>query len=611
MEAMLRMKYALVFEGLVAKGRTLDEVKANLVMLFGVPTEKVESMFRPGVRMQIKQDLDFDGAVAARASFERSGALCRIVETSTGKEAPPPVPSPAAVASAASPVPDTLLAVPRHFYFLLPLRLLISITPVMMLLSLKLLPFKLSQMPMEGAIVLTALFVLFFLLAVFTVWRMWQPALTLSPRGVEQRLSRSFTTDFAAWETIEGMSVNERTVQGKIQKKVKLVIATDEGRTREAVFGINGLDGGEEALTILRRLVPERKPEDFSHVLKRLKPLQTETMRYRDIELTREGIVRKGETISWDRITCMTTEGFVIAGYGSVAIGYSGKGAGNVIDIRASTTEKYLECLKLILSKARNVSVDPGIIGMLEYPAEAAKKDGYAVILIVTGFLLSLVGLIVLSFYPPTVGSTWLYPLLLLPLALVPLIWTLKLLGTRYQGGVAAPSRKIVGATLFNLGTVLSVAILFSLSPASFIWLLADMSALSGRMEQAEELYLKAEPALGKNEDFIFTLGQFYFRKGDWSRAAGYYIRSYDKDPTNWMPEPLAKIPDTLSKAGRHEEALQWCERILRQYAGDRHVTGVIERRKKEISQVLDAKNQAVIAQDSATEAGRVGRIPE
>jgi len=587
---MVRKKYALVFEGRVAEGKTLDEVKANLVRLFGVPTEKVESMFRPGVRLQIKQDLDYDSAVAAKASFERSGALCSLVETSTASEAPPPVPSRAAVTPAASPVPDSLLVVPRRFYLVLPFRLLISLAPVMMLLLPILLPFKLSQMPMEGATVLTALFMLFFLLAVFAGWRMWQPVLILSTRGVEQKLSRLFTSDFAAWESIEGMTVEEGTVQGRLQKMVKLLIATDEGRTRESVFGITGLDGGEEALTILRTLVPERKPEDFSRVLNRMKPLQTETMRYRDIELTREGIVRKGEKIPWDRITRMTTEGFVIAGYGSVVIGYSGKGDGKTFGISASTTEDYLDCIRLILSKARNASVDPGIIGMLEYPPEAAKKDGYAVLLIVTGVLLSLAGLIILSFYPPTIGSTWLYPLLLLPLALAPLVWTLKLLGTRYEGGVADPSRKIVGAALFNLGTVLSVAILFSLSPASFLWLLADTVALSGRMEQAEELYMKAEPALGKNEDFIFTLGQFYFRKGDWNRAAGYYIRSYEKDPTNWMPEPLAKIPDSLSKAGRHEEALRWCERILRQYAGNRQVTGVIERRKNEIIDVMAAR---------------------
>ncbi len=496
------------------------------------------------------------------------------------------------------PPESSSLAVPRRFYLLRPLRLLVSITPVMMVISLKLLPFKLSQMPVEGAFVLTTLFVLFFLLVVYLVWRIWQPALTLSSQGIEQKLSRFFTTDFVAWNTIQGMTVNERTVQGTLQKMVKMVIATEEGKTRELVFGIAGLDDGEEALKILRQIVPERKPEDFSRVLTRLKPLQTEAMQYRDINMTPEGIVHKGESISWDRITNLMTEGFVIAGYGSVAVEYTG--GVKQLAIRASTKQEYLDCIRLILSKSRNASVDPAIIGMLEYPTDAAKKDSYAVFLIVTGFLLSLAGLIVLSFYPPTVGTTWLYPLLLLPLALAPLAWTLKLLSTRFQGGNADPSRKIIGGMLFNLGAVLSVATLFILSPASFTWLLADSAALTGRMEQAEGLYLKAEPVLAKNEDFIFTMGQFYSRKGDWNKAAGYYIRSYDKDPTNWMPAPLANIPDSLSKAGRYEEALKWCERIQIQYAGNRHVTNLIERKRKEITQVLESKHQGAIAKESA-----------
>jgi len=501
--------------------------------------------------------------------------------------------------TATAPDLDSLLAVPRRFYYQLHLRLIISITPMMMLLLLKLLPFNVSQLPIEGATVLAVLFLFFFLFAIFVAWRFWQPALTLTKRGIEQNLSALFTTDFVAWATIEGMMVDERNVYGRIQKMVKLVIATDDGRTREAIFAVTALHDGAEALTILRRLVPERKPSDFSHVLQRLKPLQTEKMHYRDIELTREGVVRKGETIPWDHITFIRMEGMVIAGYGSVTLGYSGKIGGSKLIIRASTNDKYLDCIKLILSKAQKASVDPGIIGMLGYPVEAARRDGYAVALIVTGFLLSLMGLIVLSFYPPTVASTWLYPLLLIPLAIAPLVWTLKLLSTRFKGGMANSSGKIIGATLFNFGPVLSVAILFSLSPASFLWLLADSSALAGRMEQAEKLYMKAEPALGKNEDFIFTLGQFYFRKGDWNRAAGYYMQSYKKDPTNWLPEPLEKIPESLLRAGRHEEALQWCERIMGQYTGNRQVTRMIERMKKEIVLSQEAKNREVTVQES------------
>lgn len=499
-----------------------------------------------------------------------------------------PSPTKAEAAPVPPPNPASILAAPRRFYLTRYLRIIFSIAPLApltLLISQKILPFKISQMPMEGITILTAVFIGFFLLTVFFAWRMWQPLLTLSANGIEHKFS--LKTDFVPWNSVQGLTVSERTVQGKIQKMVKLITATEGGKTRETTFGISGLEGGEEALSILRQLVPDRKAGDFTRTLQQMKPPQTDTMRYRNIEVTSEGIVLKRDIIPWNRITDMTTEGLVIAGYGSVSVGYSETGKGNKLVIRASTTEEYMDFIKLILSRAKNASIDPAIIAMLEYPPAAAKKDGYAVILIATGVLLALGGLIVLSFYPPTIGSTWLYPLLLLPLAAAPLAWTLKLLSARFEGGNADSTKKILGASLFNVGAVLAVAILFVLSPASLIWLMADTAALTGRMAQAEELYMKAEPSLGKNEDFIFTLGQFYSRKGDWNRAAGYYIQSYEKDPTNWMPEPLAKIPDSLTKAGRHEEALQWCERIMKQYAGNRQVTSVIEKKKTEIIQVL------------------------
>ncbi|MEN6623921.1 MAG: hypothetical protein ABFD50_20545 [Smithella sp.] len=493
--------------------------------------------------------------------------------------------------STSPPNPSAILTVPRYFYFPRHMRIFFSLAPVVpvtLLFSQQILPFKISQMPTEGIIVLAVLLIVFFLLTIFVAWRIWQPLLTLSINGIEQK--PFFKTNFVPWSSIQGMTVSEITIHGKIKEMVKLVIATEKGGTRESTICTYGLEGGEEALSILRKIVPEKKAGDFFRTPKQMKPLQTDAMRYRDIEVSCEGIVFKGERIPWDSIINLSTEGMVIAGYGSISVEYSGTGKRNKFIIRASITDDYLDCVKLILSRAKNAVVDPGMIAMLGYPPAAAKKDICAVVLIATGVLLAFGGLIVLSFYPPTVASTWLYPLLLLPLAIAPLVWTIKLLSARFERGTADSTRKIIGAALVNLGTIFAVAILFSLSPASFLWLMADTAVLTGHMAQAEELYVKAEPTLGKNEDFIFTLGQFYFRKGDWNRAAAYYIRSYDKDPTNWMTEPLAKIPDSLTKAGRHEEALQWCERIIKQYAGNRQVTSMIEKKKMEIIRILGEK---------------------
>ena len=57
---------------------------------------------------------------------------------------------------------------------------------------------------------------------------------------------------------------------------------------------------------------------------------------------------------------------------------------------------------------------------------------------------------------------------------------------------------KTIGGMLFNLGSVLSVTILFILSPASFTWLLADTATLTGRIEQAEEAVPKGRTGTRK-----------------------------------------------------------------------------------------------------------------
>lgn len=376
----------------------------------------------------------------------------------------------------------------------------------------------------------------------------------------------------------------------------RLILSPDSKGTTEMVVGLSALDGGDEALALLKQLIPEKKARDFSNALQKFKPVSTETLKYRDVEIVREGLVttdkgwRKARVVvPWDNIASIRTEGFVIAGYGSLVVGFLDKGIERKVAIRASTSEQYHDCIKLLITNAKNATVDPGVIAILEYSISSAKADMLAILLICTGMILGMAGLLILSFYPPTIAATWVYPLLLVPLSAAPFVWTIKLVSSRFKGGGVEPSKKIAGASLFNVGTILSVAILFSLSPASFLWLLADSNALMGRMDAAEAIYLKAEPVLVKNEDFLFTLGQFYSRKGDWDKASQFYIRSYEKDSTNWLPQPLTQIPNSLCMAGKYDEALQWCDRIVKQYSGRREVVRAIERKKDEIRRKMPA----------------------
>jgi tetratricopeptide (TPR) repeat protein len=590
-------RYCLVFCGELAVGKQIETVKNNLCALLKTSPEQVESLFVSGKKTIIKGDLEHGQAIIYKTAFEKTGALCAIVETGSSIW---PIDNVNTTGAAAANNPAKLTEL-RSFYIKLPIKLIVAATPLFLIIIAILLPFNFSQLPKEGAIVLASLFSIVFALTVYLTWKFWKPVLILSNQGIEYSLANLFKPISLAWGQIQGIIIVKQTVQGKVQTKARLALASGSKGTTEVEIGLNALEGGEDALALLRQMIPEKKSKDFSDTLQRFKPVLTDTMKYRDVEIVREGIVTTSKVgkenrvvVTWDSIVSISTEGLVIAGYGSVIVEYIDKGVNSRLLIRASMSEEYHDCIKLLIVNAKNATIDPGVIAILEYPVSSARSDIYAILLVCTGVIFAIAGTIILSFYPPTVASTWLYPLLLLPLSVAPLAWTIKLLSSRFKGNGANPSRKLLGAMLFNIGAVLSVATLFSMSPASFIWLLADTNTLVGRMDVAEAHYLKAEPALSGNENFLFTLGQFYSRKGEWYKASRYYIRSYEKDPTNWMPQPLAQIPNSLCMAGKYDEALQWCDRIIVQYDGKRDIVRAIENKKEEIRSKKRSFNQAV-----------------
>ncbi len=74
-------KYSLVFVGEIAEGKRIEDVKGSLHALVKASPEQIERLFAPGKKTEIKGDLDHDQAVRYKAAFEKTGALCAMVET--------------------------------------------------------------------------------------------------------------------------------------------------------------------------------------------------------------------------------------------------------------------------------------------------------------------------------------------------------------------------------------------------------------------------------------------------------------------------------------------------------------------------------------------------
>jgi hypothetical protein len=70
--------YKIVFEGKIAQGFSLDEVKQNLASLYKVDVSEMDRLFA-GRPIILKQDLDFQTAVDDGKTLEKAGAICSII----------------------------------------------------------------------------------------------------------------------------------------------------------------------------------------------------------------------------------------------------------------------------------------------------------------------------------------------------------------------------------------------------------------------------------------------------------------------------------------------------------------------------------------------------
>jgi tetratricopeptide (TPR) repeat protein len=472
----------------------------------------------------------------------------------------------------------------RSFSHATQVRIALAIMPLSLLLIVSCLPFNMREMPVEGVIVLSVFFIGLLTLCIWFFLKAIKPAIILSSRGMSYNpLGKKI---FLEWEHIDGLVEDKASIRaGKYDEKIKIVYNAGDSSIRELIISAKLFTKGSELFSLLKKIIPQKSSKELEDRLSQLKPLSTVTMKYKNMELSTQGIMvpSNNNMIAWNNIVSLKTAGYVIAGYGQIIVEYTSGSSKQILQIQSSTNEFYKECIRFLLAYAKNAAVDPGLIKILNYPVEAAKADFMAVFLICSGIILTFAGLLILSFYAPTIPSTWIYPLLIIPFSLFPLIWTIKLLAGRFSGASRNPSAKIYAALFFNIGTLCSVAILFAFSPASITWLLADACAITDRFNNAENYYKRAESELSGNSDFLFSVGQFYFKKKDWNAAARYYILAYEKDPTNWMAGPLEKIPRSLLLAGRGQEAIEWCNKILKSYSERKDVTRVIAKLKEAI----------------------------
>lgn len=80
--------FAVVFNGKIVEGASVDRVKQNVARMFKVEVAKIERLFT-GARVAIKKGIDETTAKKYQLALRKAGALCAVVDMSkVGKKAP-------------------------------------------------------------------------------------------------------------------------------------------------------------------------------------------------------------------------------------------------------------------------------------------------------------------------------------------------------------------------------------------------------------------------------------------------------------------------------------------------------------------------------------------
>ena len=90
-------QYNLIFQGTIADGYRLEQVKKNLANIFKVDVKKVETLFTKD-SVILKKDLNHESAVKYRQALLKAGAVCELAPSEGSSGSP-------AVEKAASPDP--------------------------------------------------------------------------------------------------------------------------------------------------------------------------------------------------------------------------------------------------------------------------------------------------------------------------------------------------------------------------------------------------------------------------------------------------------------------------------------------------------------------------
>ncbi len=372
-------------------------------------------------------------------------------------------------------------------------------------------------------------------------------------------------------------------------KVIKLIIKEKYKKNYKhpLIIRIKPIERQEHLINKLGELIPDLTAQkrqeclDISKLLKRIK--------YKKYLVSQKGILIKGLTlIPWKDVTEIKTLYFSIAGYSGIKVKYLNS-INKVKSFKLSpkSSDEFINFTKYIINSSDKSEVDPFVYTMFKMsPKQAKAEERLTLINIITFILLW-------TIYSNEIIERYifndLYFLFLLPIffwAIFMLISQYKQIYIRESGDYNRLLSLYKKIKLSSISIVISFVLFFILSAGSFSFLQGDVYMAMNRQEEALHSYQKVLQVHPKHIEVLYTNAKTLHSLGEYEKSYQLMVKAYDIFDGKWNPSALKLIPESLVQLDRHDEAIKWCEKIIKDKDNEK-ITEVLGSFKEEIRDMI------------------------
>ncbi|TDX53260.1 tetratricopeptide repeat protein [Orenia marismortui] len=377
-------------------------------------------------------------------------------------------------------------------------------------------------------------------------------------------------TKVFSWSELAGYIVEEkrplfRFFRSKKDNRILSLIFNNKDSAQVSI-NMHLLAQADEFIEAINQKIPDLIEEKMTELLKLSK--KRREIRYNKYRLNERGIIFKQRSIPWQDVKKIKLKGICLAAYANIKIIYHDfREKKRSLSLKAQNKEIYSDFVKYLVKNSTQATIDPKIFDMLKAKPKEAKAEVSIILINVLTFFILMSGSYFIENYLFTWwGSTTIEAIMKIYFIMVIFRHSYKLSNGYwlYYKNIFKQLYLILGGSIV---LVLSLVILFIVSPGAVDCLKGDINLNNENLEEAQYYYEQVLSLYPENEDILYIQAKVLYQLDDYREAFKSIEKAYNNSKSRWSPAAIKLIFDILSDLKEDEVVLEWYNRVLEDYS--------------------------------------------